>query len=48
MTNYNKQLKDLTNYLIKELQGGNIEFVDLLSYHRAKQNILNKKYYGED
>ena len=44
----NKQLQQLTNYLINELKNGSIEYIDLLAYHRAKQSLINRKYYGDD
>lgn len=44
----NRELKQLQSYLIKELQTSSIEFIDLLAYNRAKNELINKKYYGND
>ena len=47
MTNkdINKELKNLSNYLIKELKTTPIEYIDLLAYNRSKNYLINKKYY---
>ena len=42
-----KELDTLTKALIKDLSEHNIEYVDLLAYNRAKNHLINKKYYGE-
>lgn len=39
------ELINLTNALIKDLQTNNIEYVDLIAYNRAKNHLINKKYY---
>ena len=41
----NKELDRLKDALIKDLQTKNIEYVDLLAYNRAKNYLINKKYY---
>ena len=43
----NNQLDYLTNALIKDLTSKSIEYVDLLAYNRAKNYLINKKYYNE-
>lgn len=43
----NNQLDYLTNSLIKDLRSKSIEYVDLLAYNRAKNYLINKKYYDE-
>ena len=41
----NKKLDYLTACLIKDLQAKSIEYIDLLAYNRAKNELINKKYY---
>ena len=43
----NNQLNYLTNSLIKDLRSKSIEYVDLLAYNRAKNYLMQKKYYDE-
>lgn len=43
----NNQLDYLTNSLIKDLRSKSIEYVDLLAYNRAKNYLIQKKYYDE-
>ena len=43
----NNQLNYLTKSLIKDLTNKSIEYVDLLAYNRAKNYLINKKYYDE-
>ena len=43
----NNQLDYLTKSLIKDLGSKSIEYVDLLAYNRAKNHLINKKYYDE-
>lgn len=47
MTNkdINKQLNNLKKALIKDLNNNSIEYIDLLAYNRAKNYLINKKYY---
>ena len=40
-----RELNNLTRALIKDLQTNNIEYVDLIAYNRAKNHLINKKYY---
>ena len=44
----NKQLNNLTKSLIKDLGTKSIEYIDLLAYNRAKNHLINKKYYKGD
>ena len=39
----NKQLQQLTKHLIKSLQSGGIETVDLTYYNNIKQDLLLKQ-----
>ena len=39
------KLNNLTRALIKDLKTNNIEYVDLIAYNRAKNHLINKKYY---
>ena len=43
----NNDLNYLTKSLIKDLTTKSIEYVDLLAYNRAKNYLINKKYYDE-
>ena len=43
----NNDLNYLTRSLIKDLTTKSIEYVDLLAYNRAKNYLINKKYYNE-
>lgn len=43
----NNQLDYLTNSLIKDLRSKSIEYIDLLAYNRAKNYLMQKKYYEE-
>lgn len=43
----NNQLNYLTNALIKDLNNKSIEYIDLLAYNRAKNYLMQKKYYDE-
>lgn len=43
----NNDLNYLTKSLIKDLGSKSIEYVDLLAYNRAKNYLINKKYYDE-
>ena len=43
----NNQLDYLTKSLIKDLKSKSIEYIDLLAYNRAKNYLINKKYYDE-
>ena len=47
MKKINDQLNYLTKSLIKDLGSKSIEYVDLLAYNRAKNHLINKKYYDE-
>ena len=44
----NKKLNYLTNCLIKDLNSKSIEYIDLLAYHRAKNELINQKYYNNN
>lgn len=44
----NNQIDYLTKSLIKDLGSKSIEYVDLLAYNRAKNYLINKKYYNGD
>ena len=41
----NKELLNLSQALKKELDTKSIEYIDLLAYNRAKNHLINKKYY---
>ena len=43
-----KELDNLRKALIKDLEEHSIEFVDLLAYNRAKNHLINKKYYEDE
>ena len=43
----NNEINYLTRSLIKDLTSKSIEYVDLLAYNRAKNHLMNKKYYEE-
>ena len=43
----NNDLNYLTRSLIRDLETKSIEYVDLLAYNRAKNHLINKKYYEE-
>jgi len=44
----NRELDNLKKALINDLKSKPIEYIDLLSYQRAKTYLINKKYYGDD
>ena len=44
----NKQLKNLSQTLINDLNNKPIEYIDLLAYDRAKNYLIAKKYYGDE
>lgn len=44
----NKELLNLSKALKKELDTKSIEYIDLLAYNRAKNHLINKKYYNSE